>query len=322
MSIRDTISDTISTIKKTDLRAVAIEMSIYYSSHGKYILCHCPFHDDKTPSLLVFDNGFKCLSSSCGRNGDILNWYAYKMGLKSVPKSKEFISFVKQVKDQISTVGTSVVTSEQEVNLDLSQEDLFKMASVYHSWLLDNTVRHKWFKNRGFTAKTIEFYRFGWEGQRYVVPIWDGIPGKSHVTTLRFRGSEIWAGERYTGIKNYNDPVLFNQWVIKRNPPTLLVVYGELDAALGTQFRLPTVSGTNGNQSFRSDWINGFKGDVIFVPDKGEEEQASKDAKRLGSRGWVGHIPLETGKDLTDYFVDGNTVGTLLKAMPVQVDLL
>lgn len=43
---------------------------------GKYFTGRCPFHDDRTPSLIVFpETGtFKCMSASCGKQGDVFTY--------------------------------------------------------------------------------------------------------------------------------------------------------------------------------------------------------------------------------------------------------
>lgn len=42
---------------------------------GRWIKFHCPFHQDKTPSLCVTDDNGRWYCFSCGRSGDIFNWF-------------------------------------------------------------------------------------------------------------------------------------------------------------------------------------------------------------------------------------------------------
>ena len=49
---------------------------IRFDSRNK---CRCPFHDEKTPSLSVKDNKFKCFG--CGAGGDIFDFVSMYFGL-------------------------------------------------------------------------------------------------------------------------------------------------------------------------------------------------------------------------------------------------
>ena len=49
---------------------------ILMSSRGKGL---CPFHDDKTPSLSIYDGRFKCFA--CGECGDIIDFVRKKYGM-------------------------------------------------------------------------------------------------------------------------------------------------------------------------------------------------------------------------------------------------
>ena len=50
--------------------------------HGKDYICHCPFHNDKTPSLVVTPskNLWNCLGA-CGEGGSIIDWVIKREGV-------------------------------------------------------------------------------------------------------------------------------------------------------------------------------------------------------------------------------------------------
>jgi len=50
--------------------------------HGKDFICHCPFHNDKTPSLVVSPdkNLWNCLGA-CGVGGSIIDWVMKREGI-------------------------------------------------------------------------------------------------------------------------------------------------------------------------------------------------------------------------------------------------
>ncbi|MDI3501696.1 MAG: hypothetical protein PWP22_1467 [Thermoanaerobacter sp.] len=50
----------------------------YYGLHpikkGKYYWIKCPFHNDKNPSLAIYEDSFHCFG--CGAHGDVINFTA------------------------------------------------------------------------------------------------------------------------------------------------------------------------------------------------------------------------------------------------------
>ncbi len=64
------ITDTIAKIDLLDY----MENDLNFVRRGDKYATHCPFHEDKTPSLMVDikTNRYRCYS--CGRRGDIVNW--------------------------------------------------------------------------------------------------------------------------------------------------------------------------------------------------------------------------------------------------------
>lgn len=55
---------------------------ITLKKHGKDYVGHCPFHDDKTPSLLISPekNLWHCLGA-CQTGGDVINWMMKSQGV-------------------------------------------------------------------------------------------------------------------------------------------------------------------------------------------------------------------------------------------------
>jgi hypothetical protein len=50
---------------------------------------HCPFHDDRTPSLQLYrDGGFYCFGSGCGKGGTIFDFSGYLWGIP--PRGRSF----------------------------------------------------------------------------------------------------------------------------------------------------------------------------------------------------------------------------------------
>lgn len=74
-------------LKGIDLVQVVEQAGVELRRQGSRHVGQCPFHEDKTPSFYVFDDGhFKCFG--CGEHGDVidfvqkLNRYDFKEALK------------------------------------------------------------------------------------------------------------------------------------------------------------------------------------------------------------------------------------------------
>ena len=61
--------------QSTPLVALLEQQGFDLKKHGKDYICHCPFHNDKTPSLVVSpdNNLWNCLGA-CGTGGSVIDW--------------------------------------------------------------------------------------------------------------------------------------------------------------------------------------------------------------------------------------------------------
>lgn len=279
----------------------------------------CPFHENdgqvhKTASFLVYKKNFNCMSTNCGVRGDIFDWYAHVLygDIKlTKPRFKDILEAVKRDYPSLKEEYEAKVEPEVKVK----KKSLDKIIRSYHEVLMGEPKRVAYFLSRGFTLRTIREQMFGWDGTHYVIPVWRGLPGRSGVESVRLRASK--KGEiRYSGFRDQNSRTIYNAEAFlvaaKIELPFLLVFYGELDAQLAWQLNLPAISSTNGALAFKAEWLNGYKGDVIFIGDKNEEKAASDDASVFGSRGWTAHLPEDKGKDFTEMISNGVTVKQFL----------
>lgn len=294
--------------KAIDLRGV---IQIEGASRGSnYVHGYCPVHEadgreHKSKSFLVYPNHYICLSAKCGVSGDIINWFAYKMF--GDPKESLKDGRFNKVLDAILGSRFETIKTEPVIQKPITVRrlaSLTKAAEEYHAVLMSNPDRLTYFFSRGFRLRTIVRQMWGWDGSRYVITVWRGTPRKSKLVSIRFRSSSKEDTEfRYTGVKEFNPKVLYNREALlyaKRKDLPLLGFYGEFDAQLAWQSGIPTVSPTNGARSFDVGWLGDFGGDVVIVPDKGEEQEAYKDAAALGGRGWVVSFPKGDFKDFTE----------------------
>lgn len=309
------------------VRAKAIDLRTVISINGaersaNYTLGYCPFHEDdgkdhKTKSFLVYPTRYTCLSSNCGEHGDIINWYARKLygSSRATLKNGAFSTILDTILGGVSygSGGSSDLSATSVVDHkdNRRKNDLDSLAKSCHDVLLESPRHLAYYLSRGFTLRTVKHQRLGWDGKRYVIPVWEGVPGMSELLALRYRARPGDEGSiRYSGVRDHNEKILYNREALmfadKHRTP-LIVVYGEFDALLLWQNRLPAVSPTNGALSFQAKWLEGFDGDIIFVPDLHEEQAAYADANQIGANAWVVQLPSGPWKDASElYQVEGS----------------
>jgi hypothetical protein len=126
----------------------------------------------------------------------------------------------------------------------------------YWSYNLRYTKQDEWFYRRGFTDETIDRELFGWNGDRFVIPVWEGQPGNSRALTLRLRRTDEGEGPKYL---TPSGSILNNVWGKwhTRNSSIIIMTAGELDAARLVQDGMPAISLVGGMGAFRNflqDW--------------------------------------------------------------------
>lgn len=311
-------------IKKIDLRTV-IRLKDE-KGYGRYNAGRCPFHGDRTSlSFVVWDKRFKCYSTNCGVRGDIFVWYNWIwFGDKERPTGGRFREIVERLSGTEKPIIRELAAPVQE-EAPVEDVDMYELAKVYHNELCLLPLRRKYFNKRLVNDATIDRLWLGWDGVHYTIPVWGGEPGCSDVIAMRLRATDkdVKLGAlRYSNITGYGDHVLFNSYAVSKKPKLLFCFYGELDAILAEQDGLAAVSPTNGAKSFERLWLKGYKGTMIFVPDRHEEVDALEDAGLFGSHGFVFHIPDHDVKDYTDYRLAGHTVVEFKKKLGQQYPYL
>jgi len=93
------------------------EMSYKQVSPTRLKLC-CPFHDEATPSMVVYleNNSFHCFG--CSRNGNAITFLMYH-------QKKSFTEILDMFKDKASA-GEALVFEKIDRSLETSQMDLIK----------------------------------------------------------------------------------------------------------------------------------------------------------------------------------------------------
>jgi len=215
---------------------------------------HCPFHQDNTPSMHIYDDGgFKCFS--CGRHGDVLDFVGYFHFGQSYDPSTHFTEVVDRLAGiKIAPLPTYTVKPKPEPTkqLSISLETILD----WHDSMPAN--RREYWKSRGLFDQTINDFFLGWDGKRYTIPaLYRLVP-----RAVKRRQSEIDDGidAKYTSVTG-SIAMLFNAdclWTTDK----VVICEGEIDAMLLNQWGFPAVSSTAGAGTFKEKWAELF----LFVP--------------------------------------------------------
>jgi len=281
----------------------------------------CPFHQDKdTPSLRVYPatNSWCCFGTGCGNKtngklngGGSIEWVMQKLNLNY----HDAVSWITG-EDLTSVELPKISTTKKKPKIVPD-----KMVVYWHN-LLDRCHRRFYFQQRGFTDDFINKEMWGWDGRRYVIPVWEGEPANSECLGVRLRAApdlEETNGPKYKGLREHNQPTVWGRWHC-RNDNIILGFAGEFDAARAVQDGFAAFSLVNGASAFVNfpenwpvDWFSNSEF-LLVAFDKKEESLAGRLAmawsKVKGPRTarvliWP---PSVEAKDYSEFRDDGGTV--------------
>ena len=232
---------------------------------------HCPFHEDKNPSMHVYDDGkFKCFS--CGRHGDVIDFVGYFFFGDSYNPDVHFAEVVDRLGGlDIRPLPPQInrpAPPKPKLTIDLEQ------CIDWHTAM--PAQRRAYWHSRGLSDATIDSYFLGWDGKRYTIPLlYRLVP-----FGVKRRESDIADGIDTKYIMQTGSRAgIFNADVLW-TADTCVICEGEIDAMLLTQLGYRAVTSTAGAGSWKEDWARFFTHvrDIylLFDNDKAGREGAAK----------------------------------------------
>lgn len=270
---------------------------------GSVYRCLCPFHDDKeTPSFTVYETSAYCFG--CNQYWDAIS-FLIDFNQWSFPQTVQWLednafvlpeSWDKNKPKNYVRNAIPMLVLEHWHNLALGREEVIN----YYK------------DQRLLTLETIKEYMLGFDGERYVIPLWTGKPRDSLVYNVKKRkaSQDAW-GPKYLALKN-RPPCLFNRHLLG-DTKEAYIFFGEFDTLLAYQDGLPAVTG-GGQNIWEDSWVNYFSDvkKVWAVPDAGEEAMGYNIASKFFGRSGVKFYPNGV-KDYVDYRLKGFKVKDFLE---------
>jgi DNA primase len=131
--------------------------------HGADLLGHCPFHDDKTPSLVItpHKNLWHCLGA-CQQGGSVIDWVIKQ-------KNISFRHAVELLRQDLSPLAASLPTPVDEVTLPLifkageREATLKRVVAFYHATLKASPEALDYLLKRGIqNSEAIDHFQLGY----------------------------------------------------------------------------------------------------------------------------------------------------------------
>ena len=253
--------------------------------HGDYLSACCVFHPDNNPSMLVYEDGFKCLA--CNERGS-LQKLLNELNQTGTGFERKLGSFTK--------------SKRTPWRKWLSARAIPELVYDAHQLLKLNPSQDYYLRRRGI-AKAIDELRLGWLEGYYFFPI---LSKKKQVISLVIRGGESieqLAGTRYLIPPDHLPMLYVPSWQLIEEQEEVRVVYGIIDAITLFLLGKAVITGSAG-KSIKPELFDEIRKPIIIIPDRNEDEDGLKLASGLGWRGKVNRISYpDDSKDCNDLFL-------------------
>ena len=186
-----------------------INEAVYDSRlYNNYVLMRCVFHDDHSPSLLVYPDKYKCLS--CGAFGKTKDLLLQLQSYSIIPKPQRQ-SFVRN-----------------PFTRWLKEKKLFPTLKIAYQYLRDFPQQGSYLYKRKITKDMISKLKLGYSEGYYTIPITDTV-GKP-VGALARAGESI-ENARYFIPKDQDSNLLYvPDWQAVRDAKEVYLTFGVFDA--------------------------------------------------------------------------------------------
>ncbi len=165
------IKDEIIEKLKNDISLVRLleSQGFELKKHGKDYVCHCPFHHDKTPSLVVSPdkNLWHCLGA-CGVGGSVIDWVMKREGVsfrKSIEILQHDLGLITDEHDPHKTIVQKSTTKQLSSDLVTEQDDqalLKRVIDFYHETLKQSPEALDYLESRGLNdVELIKTFKLG-----------------------------------------------------------------------------------------------------------------------------------------------------------------
>lgn len=173
---------------------------------------------------------------------------------------------------------------------------------------------------RGITLETIRTWDIGWDGNRYMLPVYNAA--RDLINVRKYKPGALQPKDKMFNVTGHGTAAIFGVSRLRKHD-TIVITEGEMDCILLNQHGIPAITQTAGAKYWNFEWNKLFTGKEVYVcydNDKAGKEGSKKVQKMLApfaASVSIVEIPLDTaGADVTDYLhVEGFSSKDFVKLM-------
>jgi DNA primase catalytic core len=197
--------------REVSLERLAEGRGVKLKRHGADLIGLCPFHEDRSPSLVISPqkNLWNCLGA-CGKGGSVIDWVMRAEGISF----RHAVELLKQENLPLAAQPgaklpqrSTVPKLPAPVSRDADDRALFlQVARYYHESLKNSPDALKYLQGRGLTSsEMIEHFQLGFANRT----LGYGLPEKNRVAGAELRGRLQKLGIlRESGHEHFNGSVV------------------------------------------------------------------------------------------------------------------
>lgn len=245
-----------------------------------YIASLCPFHEDHRPSLMVYEDFYRCLACDAhGTTKSLLD------KIKGNPPKPRLTSW------------------HNPFTGWLREQSLNRLMTSAWRFLKDNPHYGKYLEKRSIPRELQNDLGIGWRDGWFTFPIIN--EGNSLCGAVARCGEGMDLPAKYVNPAGQSPDLLYvPQWDIIRKNFEIYLTFGIIDAISLVSYNLPGLSTTTGKR-LNPEALETFRKRIIFLPDRGEEAEALKIASKLGWRGVCPKLRWpDNAKDMNELLVN------------------
>lgn len=272
---------------------------------GHIPMIRCPFHEDSTPSMAVYDDGFHCFG--CGWHGDAADLMMALNGWDF----RQFVDFIGQYPVNPQTpqhLKDRPRPKREQPAIDREQVE---------AWAYRGKERWPYWQAQHIYPSTLEHFGVGWTGQRYTIPWFY----RDVVTAVKMRRCEELTPHiepKYISLKGSHFDQPYNIDAVMLRPKEdrrVLIVEDEKSVWAAYQCGLTAVSAPAGG--FKAQWVMLISHipEIIIISDA--DEPGREAARKI--QGWIRRARIV---EANAFYPDGRRATDLFDLHAAGIDVV
>lgn len=250
--------------------------------YGTYLAVRCPFHGDSHPSMMVYEDWYRC--KACDANGPTKKLYNHIKGGVSYSYGHE--------EEQYYPNPFGGWLRRESLN-----------ATLHRAWTNANLNPGLlgYLTKRGISGADRRKLGIGVLAEYFTFPVFNQ---NNKICGAFVRSNGTIPSSRYFVPKDQDPNLLYvPSWKRIQESRVIFLTFGPIDAISLHLLGFASISTLSG-KTIDTSALDDIRKRIIFIPDYGEDKEAMRLAARLGWRGGVCHFPYpDQTKDMNDVYL-------------------